>query len=330
MLYAPRWGDNCRIPQAMSSSSPPRVQFVVSGKSIVLFLLALSLLGGGYYWYDQQQESQERQRHIQERFKAPPYFVNRGASIIRNCVRCLELSKLKPQPEWKVGPPSEIPATEQRWFLAVEDPPLPVTVSGVLMLPVHPAFQENPSFGFDQNRVELVLYQNLQHMPGIEQPQPPAPPIPQPPQSETPTADPPVPSEGQSEDAGAARLDATSPSTTIVPWQSVFVGNWKNIDSTTTSLTRLLITGDGDKLLVRAWTKCLPEECDWGTAMVDSQPATKHLLVVWNLKDAYHHIEVFLGEDGRLRVRLQTRYFDQANHVNTEVALYFTRSAVTP
>ena len=261
----------------MSNTFPYRVQLVVSGKFFVLFLIALSLLGGGYYWYRQQQEAQERQRLTQERFKAPPYFVNRGATIIRNCGRCLGLGKLKPQPDWKIGLPTEIAATEQRWFLAVEDPPMPVTISGVLMLPVHPAYRDDPSFGFDQNRVVLVLYQDLQRKPWIEKPQPP-PVDPQPPQSQPP---PPEPVEATE---SADRDVAPQAAPTRAPAQSPFVGEWKNIDSTTTSLTRLLITSDGDKLLVHPWAKCLPVECDWGTAAVE--PAGKYFLILWDHKDA--------------------------------------------
>jgi len=138
---------------AMSTSSPPRVQFVISAKFIALLLVAAGLLGGGYYWYSQQQE-------IQKRFHAPPYFVNRGPAVFRLCQHCLDLDKLNPKTEWNVGAPVEIPATEQRWFLAVEDPPLPVEVAGVLMLPVYPAQGDNPTLGFDRARVLLVLFQS--------------------------------------------------------------------------------------------------------------------------------------------------------------------------
>src|SRR5579872_6053146 len=98
----------------MSSTPSPRVQFVVSGKFVALLLIAAGLMAGGYYWYSQQQK-------IQKRFQPPPYFITHGASIIRPCKQCLELGKLKPKAEWKVSPATEIPATEQRWFLAVEN-----------------------------------------------------------------------------------------------------------------------------------------------------------------------------------------------------------------
>jgi hypothetical protein len=94
------------------NTSTPRVQLVISSKFIALVLLSLSLLGGGYYWYSQQQDVQEHLRQTQERFKTPPYFVNRGATVVRDCGRCFALGKLKPQPEWKIRPATEIPATE--------------------------------------------------------------------------------------------------------------------------------------------------------------------------------------------------------------------------
>jgi len=143
----------------MSKPTPaPRVQFVISWKFFVLLLLAAVLLGIGYYSYTRQQQLQKQISQMQERFKTPPYFVNRGPSVIRSCSHCLEEGKLKPQ----TG-------------LAVEDPPVPVTVSGVLMLPVHPTLQDNPALGFDQTRVMLVLFQNLERKPWIEQPAPPPP-----------------------------------------------------------------------------------------------------------------------------------------------------------
>src|ERR1017187_4546348 len=169
----------------ISGTPPARVQFVISGKFLALLLVSGALLGGGYYWYNRQLQAQQHFSQVQERFQTPPYFVNRGPSVIRSCQQCLDVGKLKPQTEWKVGPPKEIPATEQHWFLAAENPPMPVTVSGVLMLPVFSTFHENPALGFNQTRVVLVLYQNLERKPWIEQPSPPvasspAPPAPDP------------------------------------------------------------------------------------------------------------------------------------------------------
>jgi hypothetical protein len=165
----------------MSSDSPPRVQFVVSGRFIILLLMALAMLGGGYYWYRQQEQIQKQQQQTQERFQPPPYFVNRGPTVIRTCRQCLKLGKLTPQSDWKIGLPKEVPADQPLWFMAIEEMPAPVRVFGVLMMPVHPAVvTDNPSLGFNETQVVLVLYQNLQRMGQIQTPPAPAPPAPPP------------------------------------------------------------------------------------------------------------------------------------------------------
>jgi hypothetical protein len=296
----------------------PRVQLVVSGKFIALFLIAAALLGGGIYWHNQQLEIQERVEQVQARFKAPPYFVNRGPTVLRSCQHCLEAGKLKPQTTWKVSVPQEIPATEQRWFLAVEDPPTPVTVAGVLMLPLHPALQDNPAFGFDQSHLVLVVYQDLERKARIEQL-----PLPQP--ATPPPVDPPKPAvepESDGEDAAPSE-PVTRPS-----WQAVYAGDWKNLDPPAAALTRLLITSEGDKLQVHAWQKCLPVDCDWGQATVE--PSAQHLVIVWIHKDANRRLEIVREHDNGLIASLHTHYFDKVNHADTEIISYLFRSTETP
>ena len=260
----------------MPDASPPRVQFVISARFIVLLLVAAGLLAGGYYWYSQQQETQKRLR-------TPPYFINRGPAVFRLCQHCLGLDKLKPKTEWDVGAPAEIPATEQRWFLAVEDPPLPVEVAGVLMLPVYPAQGDNPALGFDRTRVWLVLFQSLQRMPELTQlPPPPAPPQPSPP----------------------------SPPPVSIPAQPPYLGDWKNEDPETRGVTRFSIAADEGKLVVHAWGKCFPTDCDWKEA--DATATENSLSVDWNLSSGVRHWELSLESDGRLKLigdRDETAYF---------------------
>ena len=273
----------------MLAASPPHVQFVVSGKFIALLLVAAGLLGGGCYWYSQQQQAQKR-------FHNPPYFVNRGATVIRPCKLCLGLDQLKPQSEWKVGSPIEISATEQRWFLAVEDPPAPVTVSGVLMLPVYPALREDPSFGFDQSQVMLVLYQSLQRMPDLTQMSPPAAPVQPPP---------------------------PSPPPTDTPAPSPYLGDWKNEDSETRSVTRFSVAVEQGKLVVHAWGKCFPTDCDWKETEADL--ADGGLSVVWNFGTITKIWKLSQESDGRLKLSEQSHYTD-ARTDRDEISL-FVRSS---
>jgi hypothetical protein len=264
---------------AISDTPPARVQFVVSGKFIALLLLGAGLLGGGYYWYSEQQQAQKR-------FHTPPYFINRGATISRPCNRCLALDKLKAQSEWSVGSPVEIPSTEQRWFLAAEDPPTPVVVSGVLMLPVYPTLRDNPAFGFDQTRVLLVLYQNLQRMGSIEPlPSPPQPPVAAPP-AQPPPSDPP-------------------PETSA---QSPFLGNWENEDPATRSVTRFSIVSDADKLVVHAWGKCQPTDCDWRE--VGANVTDGGMSVVWDFETITKIWKLSQESDGRLKLSEHSHYTD--------------------
>lgn len=44
-----------------------------------------------------------------------------------------------------------------------------------------------------------------------------------------------------------------------------YTGNWKNTDPNTSGITTLFITGNANALKVRAWGKCQPKDCDWGT-----------------------------------------------------------------
>jgi hypothetical protein len=246
---------------------------------LTLLLLAVALLVVGLY-------SCNSQRQAQKRFQTPPYFINLGPTIVRGCEDCLYRGQLKQSAAWKVGEPTEIPAAEQRWFLAVEDPPAPVTVTGVLMLPVHPAFRDNPAFGFDQARVMLVLFQNLQRMPRIEQPQPPVLSVVQQP----PPTDP-VPTPKQDP-----------------PTEPQYLGSWQNEDANTSSITNFSIAGSPDKLVVHAWGKCQPEDCDWNEAAVI--PTSQGLAVLWDQKFAIRRWELFLESDGRLRLSMHSHYND--------------------
>lgn len=307
-----------------NSSQPrlPRVQFVVSGKFLALLLVAAGLVGGGYYWQQRLQEKQER-------YFPPPYFINRGAAVMRQCKNCIDAGKLKPQAEWKVGPPVEISAEgPPQWFLALEDPPMPVRYAGVLMLPVHPTARDNnPAFGFDQSRLLLVLYQNLERRPWIEQlPAPPPPEKPSPagepePAAETPAETPPV--ETAPEQSAPAETAPEQPPPKPPQTSQTLAGMWKNQESNKRWLTRLEIR-QGSELFIHAWGACHPSECDWGEAVLQRNGET--LVARW-VKVGYvvRTQTLFLTGDGRLSSTLNSHYLDQAGHLDQTATEYFTR-----
>lgn len=279
---------------------------MVSDKFVVLFLVAGSLLGAGYYWCIQQQETQEHLARTAERFKVPPYFVNRGRSVVRSCEQCLDGKGLKPRSEWRVEAPKEIPADEQQWFLAVEDPPLPMAVAGVLMLPVHPTLRDNPAFGFDQSRVLLVLYQNLQRMPSIQQLSPPQP--------IAVTSAQPAPAPEPSEPTPGVQAVASQER----PW---YIGDWKNDDSETRGVTRFSIARAPDGLTLHAWGKCSPVDCDWKETLATVSDDV--LSVLWDKGFASCAWRVVQESDGRLKVSEHIHFTDGRRDV--DATRFFSR-----
>ncbi len=80
---------------------------------------------------------------------------------------------MRDQREWKLAKAGDTPVDKPWWFAPVEDPPNPVKVDGVIMLPVHPASdQDKPWFGFNQRRVVLAVFQDLEPKFSIDHPAP--------------------------------------------------------------------------------------------------------------------------------------------------------------
>jgi hypothetical protein len=150
--------------------SPPRIQFVISGPFLVLLFLAAAFFQAGFWLYTHQPPPPKPQ--------TPPYYVNRTLTATRPCFQCVGTDgKLQPSPEWKLGKASEIPAGQQWWFAPVEDPSTPVKIDDIPMLAVHPASNnEAPWEGFDQRKILLVVFQDLDARFAIEHPAPPVPP----------------------------------------------------------------------------------------------------------------------------------------------------------
>jgi hypothetical protein len=141
-----------------------RVQFVVSGPFLFLLLLASGSITAGFYLFTHQPPPMKPQ--------SPPYYVNRVSTGFRACYLCVAPDgKLNAQQEWKMTRVTEIPYGEQWWFTPVLDPPEPVKVGGVPMLAVHPASDnQKPWEGFDEHRVLLVVFQDLDPKFSIEHP----------------------------------------------------------------------------------------------------------------------------------------------------------------
>ena len=77
---------------------------------------------------------------------------------------------------------------------------------------------------------------------------------------------------------------------------SRFVGEWVNLDSNTGNLTKVIITNDNNELLINAFGKCHPIDCEWGKVKIHEIAASidnddnvlpfDYLLALWEIEGA--------------------------------------------
>jgi hypothetical protein len=177
--------------------SESRIQFVVSGPFLFLLLISAGLMTAGFWLYTHPPPPIP--------VIGPPYFINKVTTAVRACFQCVAPDgKLKPQTQWKLGKTISIPDKEQWWFSPVDRAAEAITVDRVPMLAVHPAIKNDaPWEGFDQRRVLLVVFQDLDPRFSIEHPAPsppPPPPVADPAPAQAPPTD---PASGQAPDPNA-------------------------------------------------------------------------------------------------------------------------------
>jgi tetratricopeptide (TPR) repeat protein len=102
---------------------------------------------------------------------------------------------------------------------------------------------------------------------------------------------------------------------------TAYLGDWKNVDPDTKSITRFSITGGAAKLFVHAWGSCHPMKCDWHEAAATS--VDQGLSVVWDQGFATRFWGLSLEKDGRLRLQQRSHYTDGRDRGELE---FFTRS----
>lgn len=100
--------------------------------------------------------------------------------------------------------------------------------------------------------------------------------------------------------------DPQSVTPTPPPQQDQLLGVWTNPGAQgENSLNKLEISRISDQFTMRAWGKCMPKDCDWGT-----QPATKNGIIVtavWTLEGRTATVTV-KPDDGRLSVNVVNTY----------------------
>lgn len=103
-----------------------------------------------------------------------------------------------------------------------------------------------------------------------------------------------------------------------------FIGTWLNEDAETPSITRVVISWHDDRLNVRMWGSCLPEDCYWGLVSTRAKDADDaQLSVVWERDFVVRTQEIRHLEDGRLEVFTHSHYIDDSGREDREITEFF-------
>jgi hypothetical protein len=105
-----------------------------------------------------------------------------------------------------------------------------------------------------------------------------------------------------------------------------FKGGWRNINSSTGGITRVVITNENDRFAIHAWGRCHPTDCDWGIAPAKvepqgtSQPVTS-LSAVWNqgFVQRFMTVTLFRGAQPRLKIRTASHYTDNSGRPENQM-----------
>jgi hypothetical protein len=84
-------------------------------------------------------------------------------------------------------------------------------------------------------------------------------------------------------------------------------GRWNNQNPETKGITRIEIGGDAGHPTVRAWGKCEPADCDWGTQTATQAEGV--IRVTWNQGFVRRNLTI-MPDAGRLRVVADSVYTD--------------------
>jgi hypothetical protein len=115
------------------------------------------------------------------------------------------------------------------------------------------------------------------------------------------------------------------------------VGEWKNVNTNTPALTKLVITDSQNDASIHVWGRCHPEDCDWGTALGylygrtvrDSLATAAHAISAFyrtNFSETV--VIVHLISPGRLQVETMTRFTDSSGRTSYSQVDTFSRAVL--
>jgi hypothetical protein len=114
------------------------------------------------------------------------------------------------------------------------------------------------------------------------------------------------------------------------------IGDWKNVDRNTRGLTRVLITESGTDVVVHAWGRCHPADCDWtpvpgnlyARTVKDDLVSTAHAISALSRTNFSETlIIVHLTAPSQLQVETMTRFIDGSGRTSNADVETFTRNS---
>lgn len=106
---------------------------------------------------------------------------------------------------------------------------------------------------------------------------------------------------------------------------SKFIGEWTNKDFETRGNTRIHVRLVGDKIMVHAWGRCHPIECDWGETNAVLHGQT--LSVTWEQGFATKTQDMTLLPDGTMELKSHVVYKEK-DRKNQDAKAIFVRGLV--
>jgi hypothetical protein len=116
-----------------------------------------------------------------------------------------------------------------------------------------------------------------------------------------------------------------------------FMGNWKNTNPNTKGLTTLHITQASAQVMVHAWGKCSPTDCDWGNmpgyayapnVSANLNATAEAITVVHKVGFAENLLIIRRAQPNQLRVETYTRFTDNSGRTAYMEVDTFSHGAV--
>lgn len=104
-----------------------------------------------------------------------------------------------------------------------------------------------------------------------------------------------------------------------------FADYWINVDPLTGGITRIGIRESGGNLILRAFGKCHPTDCDWGE--ISTSFTGNPFTAIWDQGFVIRFMTFWLTEDDMLAVNVDSRFQDGSNR-NYTADYYFLRGTI--